>query len=282
MADQPNFGPYSKWPAVAAFSALSERSFCLFDRAIEVNSSKLKRPLDHLVVRMAYQAKTTSMAIRINNSWALVLPALSLARIRLEQSIVCSFLLHEDPNKGLYPFLKFIPIGEHRWAKEALSDASLAANLQINLSKTEADAIAAQSELTPGFTLEDGKFQRSWTPLDLRSMAVRRDKLVKEQSGRILKQPLETDYISIYRASSAVVHADCASLSYRYLDLFAAPSGKPVLMPLPSWAIMTASVTSHYDILQCYEMLRWFEFPEADEYRDVQSEWQKAVDDHIR
>ena len=76
--EHPNFGPYEKWDSVSAFSKISEKSYSVFDKQIKENWSKISRPTHHLFLRIAYQAKTTSLAIRLNNSWALNIPAIAL------------------------------------------------------------------------------------------------------------------------------------------------------------------------------------------------------------
>jgi len=281
MSEHPNFGPYSRWENVAAFSDLSEKAFTLFDRLINENWSLLSRPVHHLFLRIAYQAKTTSLAIRINNSWALSLPAFALTRVRLEQTIICSYLIHEEESIGLSPFVEYIPIGHYRATRVVLEDASLAEHLShIDLNALETAATESQNKFTPGFSITNDKFERSWTKLDLRSMAKRRDLLVNRSSS-VLKHSLEREYITIYKEASSVVHADSSSLSFSFLDLFKSPSGQPVLMAVPSWALIVSATTSHYDILQCYEILRWIGISAGQEYQDLMGQWIKARDKHV-
>lgn len=282
MNEQLNFGPYMKWESVSAFSALSEKSHAIFDKLIGENWSLLSRPVHHLFLRVAYQAKTTSLAIRLNNSWALNLPAFALTRVRLEQTIICSYLIYEDESAGLLPFVRYIPIGEHKGLRVALEDSSLSKELSkiVDPTISEAEAVAAQEKFTPGFSLNNGKFERNWTKLNLRSIAKKRDKLVNA-SASIFKQSLEREYISIYKVACSIVHADCSSLSYNYLDLFQVPTGKPVLMAVPSWALIVSASTAHYDILQCYEILEWLGISAEQEYRQLMDEWSGARDKYV-
>lgn len=247
----PSFGFYSKWETLSPFFELSERAHDLFDRRAHDNRTKLARPIRHLFLRIAYQAKMTSIATRLNTGWALVMPALALLRVRLEQLIVCSYLIHEEESIGLKPFINHIPISDHLAVKAVLSDADLARQLTgLDASAIEAKAATAQAELTPGFTLIDGHFQRRWTSLDLRSMAIRRDQLAKSKPA-IGNHRLEREYLSIYKTACSVVHADCSSLSYRYLDVFPGDSG-PVLMARPEWALTVhiISTVRHIGVLR--------------------------------
>jgi Family of unknown function (DUF5677) len=282
LGEQPNLGPYSKWQSVCAFSDLSTKSFGLFDKLVNENWSQLSRTVHHLFLRMAYQAKTTSIAIRLDNSWALFLPALALTRVRLEQTIVCSYLIHEEESKALRPFVAYIPIAHHKSMRIAMEDSSMAVHLgHIDLHSLESEAAKAQEEFTPGFSLENDKFERSWTKLDLRSMAKRRDALVIGSAYR-LKHPLEPDYISVYKQASSIVHADCSSLSFAFLDLFSAsPSEPPVLMAVPSWAVMVSAFTAHYDILQCYEILKWLGIKAEEDFKDLIDQWSSALTIHL-
>jgi hypothetical protein len=282
MRGQPNFGPYSRWDTVAAFADLSEKAFALFDRFINDNWSLLSRPVHHLFLRMAYQAKTTSLAIRLNNSWALCLPAFALTRVRLEQTIICSYLLHEEESIALRPFVAYIPIGQHKATRIVMEDSSLANHLShIDLAAMETEAVKAQQEFTPSFSLNNDKFERSWTKLDLRSMAKRRDTLVNASSSAF-KQSLEREHITIYKEACSVVHADCSSLSYSFLDLFPSPSGTPVLMAVPSWALIVSATTARYDILQCYEILQWLGISAEQEYKQLMDSWFEARDKYIQ
>ncbi len=282
MSKEPNFGPYGEWANVADFSALSERAFMAFHDEVDSQMDIVSTPTQHLFLRMAYQAETTSLGIRLNNSWALCIPAFSMTRTRLEQTILCSYLIHEEESKGLVPYVKYIPIGEYRGLKSSMEEPSLAEHLQhfVDLDQSRDEAIKAQEEFAPGFTIENDKFVRKWTKLDLRSMARRRDKLVS-QSHFVLKHSLEREYLSIYKVASSVVHSECSSLSFRFLDLFPSPTGKPVLMARPSWAMIVTASTAHYDILQCYEILTWLGVSCDDVFQSLMAKWIENRDKHV-
>ncbi len=282
MNEAPNFGPYQKWESISTFATLSEEAHSSLDRQVQSHWKRLSRPVHHLFLRMAYQAKTTSLAIRLNNSWVLCLPAFALLRIRLEQTIVCSYLIHEEEDVGLKPFVSYIPVGQHKGLKAALEDPSLAAELtgKLDFEHSEIQAVKAQAELTPGFTIDDGKFQRNWTNLDLRSMAKRRDSLAAPK-GVLYRHSLEREYLSIYKTASSVVHADCSSISHHYLDTFSGPSGQEVLMSVPSWAPIVAAALAHYDLLQCYEILCWLKIPADQQYESLMQQWISARDQYV-
>ena len=278
MAD----GPYRDWPPVSEFHAISTNAFDVFRRSVDAHRAHLRRPVHHLFLRMAYQAETTSVALRNANSWALNLPAFALTRVRLEQTIVCSYLIHEEEAVGLRPFVAHIPIGEYRGVKAAIEDPDLAPHLtdRVSLDTALTSAVNAQQDLDPSFDIENDKLSRSWTQLDLRSMARRRDELVAQKDPRPGHR-LEAHYVSIYKVASSVVHADGSSLSYRFMDVIGVEGETPVLMAVPSWAPIVAASTAHYDILQVSEILGYFGCAPKDDLAALSAAWRTASDAYM-
>jgi len=276
---EPNMGPYHQWESVSTFNRISEQAFSLFDELVEVNWEALDRPLYHLLIRMAYQAKTTSLATRMNISWGLLPPSFPLMRVRLEQVIVCSYLTHEDEEKGFKPFVLYIPIGEYKGIVSALEDDGIAEELSeridINLSKNE--ATRAQEE----FTSDSEKFERNWTKLDLRSMVKKRDALIKNKELEV-KDKLEGFYLSFYKTFSSFVHADGASLSYRYMNLFPTPTGGKVLMVNPTWAVTNSAALALFDIIQCSEILCFLGIATEGKYKILKKSWLQARSEYVK
>lgn len=278
----PTFGPYWSWPSVSSFAEVSKRAFEIWHERLTPDVRAKFGPTRHLFVRMLYLAEGTSLSIRLLTSWAMTLQALALARVRLEQAIVCSYLLHEDESAGLEPFVRYISIKRYEDTRAALSDTDIVTQLgSVDLVALRAEAIASQQSITPGFNIDNDRLQRKWTRLDLRSMARRRDELTAE-GARISMDSLERDYVSLYKSASSIVHSDCSALSQDYLDIFARPpDGPAVLMPLPSWAIMSVAFTSHYDILQVFEVLRLFGIDCEDELEELRTGWLDCIEKHL-
>lgn len=111
-------------------------------------------------------------------------------------------------------------------------------------------------------------------------MAKKRDSLICS-TEHALKHNLEREYLSIYKVASSIVHADSSSLSFTFLDLFPSPSGQPVLMAVPTWAMIVVASTAHYDILQCYEILTWLGIEVQQEYKNLMDQWLEARDRYI-
>lgn len=282
MPIEPNFGPHLEKSNIKAFSDISQRAFSIYHEKI-TPELMLNFPLPyHLFVRKIYLAETTSFSIRLLSSWGISLQALALTRIRLEQTIVCSYLIHEDPQIGLEPFLNHVPINEYLNTFTAISDNSIATNLtNIDLTQLQIKAIKAQENFTPGFDINNDRFERKWTKLDLRAMAHRRDELTASRS-KISSDSLERDYMSLYKLSSSIIHSDCSAFSFRYLDVFTINPGKQtVLLPLPSWPIISVAFTSHYDFIQVFEVLKLFEIDCENELKDLRKNWLASVKKYI-
>jgi len=275
QTQQPNFGPYASWPGIKEFFEISAKVAEIYHEKVSRDVLAAFTPTQHLFVRFLYLAETTGFAIRLLTSWCLVLQALALARIRLEQTIVSSYLVHEKQELALEPFIRYISISRYRHVKDAVREFSLALYLppNIDIEKIRLDAIRAQKKLNADFEPASERFLRKWTNFDLLAMAQRRDSLAATRS-KLSRHRLELDYISLYKAASSIVHSDCASLSHDYLEIFFLDKDeRGILMPKPSWALIVASFCAHHDVLQFFEVLSWLGIETEDEYADLQQKW---------
>jgi len=191
-------------------------------------------------------------------------------------------LVHEDHAIGLDPFVKHIPILDYLNTRVAASDPGIAARLdQVDFSGIQAEAVAAQESITPGFDIEHDKLHRKWTKLDLRAMTKRRDELAANKSP-ISKDSLESYYVSLYKTASSIVHSDCSALSHRYLDLFSASSDGPaVLLPLPGWSTLVVTFTCHFDIIQVFEVLSVLGFNRESELMELRDTMKAAIGEYL-
>jgi len=273
--EQPNFGPYRKWPAIKEFSDISAKAFEIYHKKLPSNILAKFTPTQHLFARFLYAAETTSFSIRLLTSWRFLLQALALARVRLEQTIVSSYLIHEKQEVALDPFVRYVSIGRYRHAKAAVQEPLLAVHLPSNMDieKMRLEAVGAQQKLDSDFEPASERFQRKWTKLELLPMAQRRDMLAT-RGHKVSSHRLELDYLSLYKAASSIVHSDCDSLSYNYLDIFFFDKDQTgILMPKPSWAVLVASFCAHHDIVQLFEILNWLRIESEAEYVDLGKQW---------
>lgn len=279
--NHPNFGPYASKENISAFLTISERAFAIYHEKIPQEAFAKFSATQHLFVRQLYLAETTSFSIRLLTSWAMLLQALTLTRTRLEHVIVCSFLIHEKQSLGLEPFIKHISINDFRHAQAVISDSQLAKHLRLDMNALKTKALEAQKFFKQGFEIDHDKFERKWTKLDLRSMAKRRDEIVAQQPAP-LNLALEQDYLSLYMTASSIVHSDASALSHAFMDIFSAePNGPAALMPVPSWAPIIMAFTSHYDLIQVREVVKYLGYSCESEITELHKEWLESTKKYL-
>jgi hypothetical protein len=100
-----HMGPYSSNPIFAEFASLSERAFATMSYFLGGHERKDESPREHLKSRMIYIAEATSTAIRLNGSWGLIHPGLSLLRDRYEQVVRYSYLIWQTDNEELSNYI---------------------------------------------------------------------------------------------------------------------------------------------------------------------------------
>ena len=281
MMEKPNFGPYATWESVKDFSEISQKAFEIYHEKVTHDLLLKFSPTQHLFVRQLYLAETSSFSIRLVTSWAMLLQALALTRIRHEHTIICSYIINEKESIGLEPFVKHISINNFLNARAAMYDNGIAKYLNIDMDKLKAEVVNDQSSFTPDFDINHDKFERKWTKLDLRTMAKRRDELTAEQIA-ISKDSLERDYVSLYKTASSIVHSDVSALSHSFMDIFVIRhDSSAMLMPLPNWATMSVAFTSRYDMVQVFEVLKFLGLNCEREFTELRNVWLVSIKKHL-
>jgi hypothetical protein len=241
-------------------AAASDEVFSTFHRLAP--APPVPDPLKHRAIVMDSVEVGESVS---HAAWSLigtgsVHPALALARVRLEQIIVMSYLILENPDVGFKAYAAFAPITEYRTAEAVLSDDFLSPRLQdrIKLDELKAKALSAQTEINPGFDLVAGKLQSKWTALDLYSMALRRDTLISNShfvASRLF--PLAAVYIAIYKTASSVVHADGSALGFPFRGTGNSADRSLTIDAATFWKLALPPHLVTFDFIQCYEALKW-------------------------
>src|SRR5215813_12916877 len=93
-----------------SFLDISARAFDLLETLIQpeiVDRNSLAR---RVIYDLSLHAEATSIAARVALTYSLSVPAFALARVRLEQCIVASFLIHAPEDEGMSRYLFHIPI----------------------------------------------------------------------------------------------------------------------------------------------------------------------------
>lgn len=183
----PVLGPYVKW--VSGFIKVSAESFSLLDH--------VQRPeiLDlHTFFNLSVNAEATSLAARVAATHSLAVPAFALARVRLEQCIISSFLIHAPQEQGIRRYLGHQPVRMNTVFKKHESHFQTG----WDMANLEKDAHLAQARF------KDSRFKREWTPLLLPEMAERHDALAKEVSP--LPWKLADEYWGLYPIASVLIN----------------------------------------------------------------------------
>jgi hypothetical protein len=263
------------------FSSISESALQIL-RA-ELSKPAGSDPLVRLYARFGYLARTTSDSIRTLIETSNIVPAIALARVRLEQVIVSSYLIHEAPHVARVPYLMHHPIDAYRNHKGAIEHPELAKHLsQTALQATRTVAMAAKGLLDPAFDGTDAKLNRSkWTNLDLLSMAKRRDALTKDLKGPS-PFPLEMSYLSFYRDFSSVTHTTSMSISPEFVSLSVAEDGSLRFEPVAIWGQYLAMTLSSWDILHVYELLKAVARSRDADLKALNQRWTSLRDDFFQ
>jgi hypothetical protein len=246
--------------ALREIAQAADDVYSLFHRLIGTPTPAPASPFRPIIVSSVEVAEAIARAARLLTARGDALAAVALTRVRLEQLIVASYLVHEDPDVALKPYATFAPIGEYRLAQAVLNDPFLAPNVQhrVDVEDLKGKALWAQLQTNSGFDLVGGKLQSKWTSLDVYSMALRRDALVASSASLISRQfPLASLYTSFYKAASSVIHADASALGPPFRGTWKADDGTSEINATAFWQLALPPMLVTYDLIQCYEAIRW-------------------------
>ena len=215
---------------------------------------------DNLVEESIGIAESTTSAITTLLTKKLHLAAIVLTRVRLEQLIVFSYLVHERPEDGFQPYSRYAPIEEYRAMRGVVDDPFVAPHIPgpVDPDALNQKALDAQFGIDPGFDITNSKYQPKWTKLNLYSMSQRRDKLAATAGWLYSKHiPLASLYVAFYRTGSSPVHADGSMLGPPFWGKVKGLDGVE-RNAASFWSLLIPAYLAAYDSLQWYEALRWF------------------------
>jgi hypothetical protein len=272
MVDSPqvlkNFGPISNHSLIVAFGSVSERAFQLYLDASGGEIKEGETQSGHVVTRMMYIARVTSLAVRLNCSWALTHPAFSLLRDRYEQAVRFSWLARQPNDEQMKQYVAAF------YGKSIKIFQDLSPNVQQQLKNA---GLASDTWLTEKPTKEQKAYLNRWTDLDLRSMVDKRDKLSPLSSCALAKEKLGDFYTTIYAQFSSVADYDMYSLAM--LGLHKAPNGDLVLATDPNFPLIVEMHGSLFDLIQCFEATRGFlKIDFDDKFSALFDDWRKLAD----
>jgi hypothetical protein len=275
VTEQSQFGPRIEDSVYRKFSKISSDSFALYhDGLKQVDENNL---IMHFWARLAYYAESTSWSIKLLTSWEAALPAVALARIRLEQIIICSYLIHENTDIALGPYLKHLNAERFSYSKQAEQNPVLRNILDEIKEKELPGSKKIQEQLRENFSFRS--ISRKWTKLDLLSMAKKRDTLTKRLPN-ISHQPLELSYAAVYGTFSSLVHSGVAAFSNDFLARQFEPP-KIGFKPQPFWSTYLVMTLSSWDILHVFELLTKMDVDREKELEELFNRFLKYRDEYF-
>jgi hypothetical protein len=280
MNNSPQFGTRTADTSYKKFFDLSADAFAFYGKMI--SGANANDPLIYFYSRFGYLAQSTSWSIRLLTSWEATLPAVALARVRLEQVILCSYLIHEETHVALRPYLNHLQIEQFLNNKEAIKNPTLKPQLDPKAhEELQKAAIEAKKKIDASYDGSPESLNRSkWTRLDLLSMAKRRDVLTKG-SPNICHHPLELSYLAFYRDFSSLVHSGGMALSPEFLAMVQIDEKNCFLAPRPVWSRYLMMVLATWDILQVFELLTNMQMTCEKELKELHDRWLVCRDEYF-
>src|SRR5574341_251859 len=131
MTDSHPLAEYAS--ALDAIRDVSNQCYSLCQKLFPQDPSDLRREHWDLVKRSVAVAKSTTAAILSLVDQRYHLPALALTRVRYEQTVVLSYLLHEKHHLGFKPYAQFAPITEYKVAHGVTNDPWLTPHVPVQV-----------------------------------------------------------------------------------------------------------------------------------------------------
>jgi hypothetical protein len=239
-------GPYAKW--TYDFVVVSRGAYSLLH---DIVPNEGPSDIDELLfIPLSLDAEATSVAARLVLTYNLAVAAFALLRVRLEQCIICSYLIHNGGPDLLRKYWADGPAALYEVFAKAEDHAHPSTKTRPRLREELKESYADLG----GYIDDDGNYKRRWTKLKLRQMAERRDKQVRDTTP--FPWLLTDEYWRLYPLASLAVHGVSAMMNGSS-ELHHPDAGSSELYPymLPWQARGAAAAIARYDLIQTYETL---------------------------
>lgn len=264
-----HYGPITGLASeIRDYLAISETAFIKCSELAGKDPGTFATPAGSILSILMYHALNTSYSTRLLTTYAQPLEGLALLRTRLEQVIVCSYLLHVEPVQGIQKFLADIGKVDYRVIKTIEKQSPQLMDLLRMILGNSIDDAAQQAKIAAertdaNFDLNSDKLQRKWTSLSAYDLAVHRDRQVGDDHP-MKSLRLEWFYLGVYKLASIFVHSDTGVATNNFLSLADSPQGRGLSPPLP-YVFSNLFQLAQLDVLQCYEVLHFLKRPGQDE-----------------
>jgi hypothetical protein len=234
-------GPYKSDPPVEIGCILSDAAYKRYHKL----TGKAARPVGALdeqtPLRMMYISEAVSKGLRLNATWGMGFPAMSLARDRYEQVVRFSWLIRmDDPMQ----WKQYAATYYTKWRKlyAVMNPAQ----------RAEFDKGSPPGWMTETATKEQRKVMERYRSISLADMVEQRDKLSPVGNSTVDKVTLSDLYHQVYTLYSSVSHYDFYAV--RLLNILQNPaSGEYELAADPFWPRLLVLQNCLFDIVQCRE-----------------------------
>jgi hypothetical protein len=219
-----HLGPLVNQLYISALCELDERVWEVFrHHAIEYGPIE-QGSHDDLIIRMMHIAESTSNAIRMDATWGLIPPTMSLVRDRYEQTVRFSWLVRNPAKEEFDKYERFMFVK----IRALVRDIDPATVTRFSIAGQELPAWATEI-----LSREDRAYLEAWKKVDLRSMAAKRDEFPPIADNSLSKEKLERWYSPVYRQFSSMTHYD--RFGVEMVQPQPTEDGKVVIETRPHW-----------------------------------------------
>lgn len=253
MINEKYFGDILKKDIVKDFYNISVKVNDFTKEILDEEYDFEEEPYNYTVKEILKYSFETSQSFYLILSQNIIRSAYALLRIRLEQMILSSYLINSNEEDGLKKYILNAGISLYKSYNSSASFSSqskavldqLISAIGLDEEQYKQIAIDSQKEKRSNFNYNEDKFDRDWTSLDLRSMAKKRDELVKN-SDDLFTKPIEHYYTSLYKGGNSVIHSDVIIISSSFNSVLDS-----------MWQKNLSLNNAYFDMVQCYEISKY-------------------------
>jgi hypothetical protein len=263
-------------PELKRYLRFSEQSFVIASEQGGNSPEDWSSVEARILSLLMYHALNTSYSIRFLTTHGQPIEAFGLLRIRFEQLIVSSFLIHSSPEEGFTAFNSDIGRTDYRYSNAIQNiDPNLYATIESIFSEKieEAKIDAHFNELIndPDFDFENDKLKKSWCSHNKFKMCELRDKQ-SDKNDLISSVRFTHLYLSIYKSASLFVHSEPAILTKNFLS-----SHNGIPFPNNFMVITNLINLAQLDLIQTYEVLKHIKPEASEKHKEMYMQFLKNV-----
>lgn len=262
-------------PDVGKYIKYSENAFVLGENVGGSSKEDWDNVIGKMLSVLMYHALNTSYSVRLLTTHAQSLEAFALLRVRLEQLIVCSYLIHTEVEKGFLPFLQDCQRGDHRAVESLKVDPKLFGIIEKifpeKIDDAKKKAYLNETMIDPEYDFQNDRIKKKWTNLKTYDMCINRDKNV-DTDDPISSIKLQHFYLTLYKPACSMVHSETTILTNNFITFLNGNIG-----PQLGYTFANLVNLAYIDIIQSYEVIKFVKSndkmtPFLDLFKDFQKD----------